>query len=251
MPTIAKEPVCVDNLTTGSTLGGSGVNSATIHRVLRQKGVEYLYHANTVTTACSFLLLGGLASRDCVESRQLLQTPQLTDSKDKALGIWDRIFLDGVDVHARGGRRNSYGPVLLVFPVSILYALPEGSKVGVTRKNPYNWTPGESYEDRYFTSESDLHREYAYGDFGKHIILHVPGGILPFSDAHAHIMLDDPGLSCSDGANAYDRATARLKAAARKGKVKLTIEKRICNPVCRCRTGLRKSYDNEDLDFWF
>ena len=55
---------------------------------------------------------------------------------------------------------------------------------------------------------------------------------------------------CSDGANAYYRATARLKAAAREGKA-LTIEKRICSPRCLCRTGLRKSYDNEDLDFWF
>ena len=38
-----------------------------VYDVLQTKGVNILYHANTVTTSCTFLRIGGLASRGYVE----------------------------------------------------------------------------------------------------------------------------------------------------------------------------------------
>ena len=43
------------------------MNNQKIKSILIDKGVQYLYHANTVPTACTFLENGGLLSRAYVE----------------------------------------------------------------------------------------------------------------------------------------------------------------------------------------
>lgn len=57
-------------------------NSA-IKKILVDKEIKHLYHANTVMTACTFLENGGLLSRGYVEENGLRQTSQGSDSKDK------------------------------------------------------------------------------------------------------------------------------------------------------------------------
>ena len=52
------------------------MNNQTIKHILMDKGVQYLYHANTVPTACTFLEHGGLLSRAYVENHSLFQTSQ-------------------------------------------------------------------------------------------------------------------------------------------------------------------------------
>jgi hypothetical protein len=82
------------------------MNGRDVYRVLQAKGVNTLHHANSVTTSCTFLRIGGLASRGYVEDRHLAQTPQYSDDGDKQLGLWYHVFTDGVDIHARARRRN-------------------------------------------------------------------------------------------------------------------------------------------------
>jgi hypothetical protein len=67
----------------------------------------------------TFIEAKALLSRHYVEVNGLLQTPQYTDEKDKSLGIWDSVFLDGYDLHLPFGV-NYYGPVLFVMKLDLL-----------------------------------------------------------------------------------------------------------------------------------
>jgi hypothetical protein len=67
--------------------------------VLQKRGVQALYHVNTVRTAISFLKSGGLLSRE--RGEKLGQTSQYTDDKDKQLGLWDKVFVDTLNIHTR------------------------------------------------------------------------------------------------------------------------------------------------------
>ena len=59
-----------------------------IQRILLEKEVAHLYHANSMATACTFLENGGLLSRGAVEDFGLYQTPQETDATDKLLDVY-------------------------------------------------------------------------------------------------------------------------------------------------------------------
>lgn len=222
-----------------------------VYQVFQLKGVDTLYHANTVTTSCTFLQIGGLASRHFVEAHQLLQTSQYSDADDKRLGIWKNLFADGVDIHARGSIRNNYGPVLFMLPATILLALPQGTETLVTRKNPIHWKTTDNLADRFFMSLKDLFHGYQYGDFGKHLILRNQEGFLPFDGSAIRILLDDPQRPLSRGIDAYSDAVQRLKSAAEESNLVAHITKRQCGPSCRCRSGHIKSYDHVGVDFWF
>ncbi len=227
------------------------MNGAEVYRILVEKGVNSLCHANTVTTACAFLQVKGLASRGYIEERGLQQTPQYSDDRDKLLSIWHDIFLDGVDLHERGRVRNNYGPVLFVLPTSILLNLPPKTEVLVTRDNPVHWSIDETTEDRYFMLPEQLCDSYTYGDFNKHITLRTKYGILPFDGTPLDIVLDDPMDLLPNGDDAYTSAVECLENFANEGGLSLNIRKRRCRNGCRCLAGHRYSYEDEDIGFWF
>lgn len=83
-----------------------------ILKVLTQKGIRNLHHANSVKTACSFLKSGKLLSRGNLIDLGLSQTNQYTDALDKEHGLWHDVFVDTVNIHDQARRRNLYGPVL-------------------------------------------------------------------------------------------------------------------------------------------
>ena len=227
------------------------MNGTDVYNILRDNGVNSLHHANTVTTSCTYLGIGGLASRGYVEDHHLAQTLQYSDNADKRLGIWYDIFLDGVDIHNRGRRRNDYGPVLFNIPISILKDLPPGTDVLVTRKNPVNWKYRETDDDHYFMTPSQLCDNYCYGDFGKHIIIRNQDGFLPFGRTRFSILLDDPLCTLASGQNAYTSAVQRLEYSALHGGLMANISKRICRPGCLCLSGHSRSYDQINMDLCF
>ena len=222
-----------------------------VYNVLLAKGVDTLHHANTVTTSCTFLRIGGLASRGYVEDHRLPQTPQYSDDADKRLGIWYDVFTDGVDIHARGSIRNNYGPVLFMLPATILLKLPPGTAVLITRKNPVNWQPADTTADRYFMSPQELLSSYQYGDFGQHVVMRSQGGFLQFDGSTLRLLLDDPQRALSGGADAYSHAVQRLNSAANDGTLVVDIIKRHCRPSCRCLSGHKLSYETLGVDSWF
>lgn len=207
-----------------------------IYKILKGIGATNLYHANSVTTSCTFIEQGGLLSRDFVERNGLVQTAQDSDDIDKKYEIWDCIFLDHVDIHERGGKRkgpNQYGPVLFVFNLDILLHLPDRTEVCVTKINPINWD-GLGPSERWLQNPKEVASKLNYGDFDKMLVIRTPTGKLPFPDMQAVICLDDPQRSLDSGENAYTHAKSRLKEAAIPGGICPVVKKRICQNGCAC-----------------
>lgn len=230
------------------------MHPADVYKILRQIGATHLHHANSVITSCTFLEQGGLLSRAFVEDHGLEQTPQpASDEKDRKYGIWDRIFVDHVDIHDRGGRRkgpNFYGPVLFQFAIEILLHLPEGADVRVTKRNPVHWYDNEPDAARWFQNPEELAKNIHFGDFDKMLVIQTAGGKLEFPNRTAHIILDDPHKPLFSGEDAFTHAENRLKAAAAKGQVKLSVQARVCQVGCIC---LKKYEDRgvQTIDLYF
>ncbi len=205
-----------------------------VYQVLRRKGVSLLHHANTVTTSCSLLRQGGLVSRGHAEAHNLPQTAQYTDAKDKKYGIWHNIFTDGVDIHKRARTRNFYGPVLFTLRAEVLLNLPANTHVQVTKRNPANWKDSDTQSDRVFASVEEMQAGYRYGEFGQHIMLRIPTGILPFGVTPISIRLDNPHVQLADSTDAYISAARRLWTAAQERKVGIKWQQYPCQRGCKC-----------------
>jgi hypothetical protein len=221
--------------------------------ILKKIGATHLHHANSVTTSCTFLEQDGLLSRGFVEQNKLAQTPQESDSKDKKYGIWDRIFVDHVDIHYRGGRTkgpNQYGPVLFRFDLSVLLELPAGSEVLVTKINPYHWYDKQPDAERWFQSVQELEEKLHFGDFDKMLVIKTPSDKLAFPKKRAEIFLDDPQRQVSSGEGAYAYAEKRLKAAATVSQIEVSIGKHECRSDCICIEKYAK-YSAPAVDSWF
>jgi len=105
----------------------------------------------------TFLRLGGLASREHVERQGLVQTPQFTDDIDRHFGIWNDVFTDSVDIHARIRNRNQYGPVVFVLEARMLATLPAAIDVLITEPSD-KMGQRQEHGSRYFTTAADFQR---------------------------------------------------------------------------------------------
>lgn len=220
------------------------MDGAVVHSVLAAKDIDLLHHANSVTTSLAFLRLGGLASRQRVEASGFSQTNQYTDTIDKDLGIWNDIFTDNVDIHARIKSRNQYGPVLFSLEASILMALSTNVDVLVTKLNPSKWHSDQSIDDRYFTTLRELQIGLTKGTFDHIVTFRVADGLIPFGRYLCQVVLDDPKLKKSDGTNIFSAAKRALEEAAGVGRVTTPITRRECGEGCNCR---RCYYENSAL----
>lgn len=172
------------------------MTNASVKRLLIGKGINQLYHANTVSTACTFLEQNGLLSRGTVRDLGLLQTPQETDGSDQEYDVFYDIFFDSVDIHDRSRNINYYGPVTFVFSIDLLDTLPENC-IKITKDNPKYWTSEMSEEEKYFLSIEELQLGFFRGNFKQHITLRHQYDAIPF-DYLTCVILDDPGLYCNE-----------------------------------------------------
>ncbi|MGB8496354.1 MAG: hypothetical protein WCE53_18305 [Candidatus Acidiferrum sp.] len=224
-----------------------------VYQVLKGIGATRLHHANTVTTSCTFLEHAALLSRDYVEKHGLAQTNQSSDEIDKKYGIWDRVFVDHVDIHYRGGRvkgPNQYGPVLFVFGLDLLLTLPAGSDVLVTKMNPIYWKDGQSDGDRWYLTPEELAKDIKYGNFDKMLVIQSTDGKVDFPGKQAQIALDEPQRKLSSGKDAYAYAEERLRQSAKAGGVTVVINKHDCRLDCTC-VEKYKGHDQEYFDSRF
>ena len=208
-----------------------------IYSILKGINADVLYHANTVPAGCSFLEQGGLLSRAYVENNGLTQTPQTSDANDKKYGIWDRIFLDHVDIHYRGGAKrgpNHYGPVLFLLGLDVLLGLSTKTNILVTKRNPMHWKDGQSDADRWYLTAKELSQDLSFGDFDKMLVIETLASKLDFPGKKVRILLDNPQRKLASGVDAYAHAEKRLKAAAAKGAVTISIEPHGCRGDCIC-----------------
>lgn len=138
------------------------LNPKSLYEMLKEKGVEYLYHANTVLTSKTFIQNRALLSRAYVEDNNLIQTDQNSDLDDKQHGVWDDIFLDGFDLHKKYSRPNNYGPVLFVLKLELLLS-QSISKILITKNNPWYWGHNDELENRYYNNIDDVKKDYLTG----------------------------------------------------------------------------------------
>lgn len=211
------------------------MNGADVLSVLMAKGIDSLHHANSVTTSLAFLRLGGLASRQRVEAVRFPQTAQYTDALDRNCGIWNDVFTDSVDIHARVRDRNKYGPVLFVLDARTLLALPPGIEVWVTKSNPSKWSGGQAVEDCYFMNAKELRTGLTKGTFDQIVTFRVADGLLPFGAHLRQIVLDDPQMRQANGKDSFAVARDALQDAARAGRFATPVTRRECEMDCKCR----------------
>lgn len=200
--------------------------------VLESRGVEELYHANTVTTSCSLLTLGALCSRKEVEDAGLRQTSQFSDQDDKRFGVWDCVFLDTFDIHSAVESHNNYGPVLFGFHREFLNQGQAGC-IRVTRCNPTKWE-SLSDEDRWFQNIDSLREEFEPGNLDHMVVVPSPGRSLRLDGMVSTILVDDPEAEV-EGVDAYPQAFEALQEAARTGALTLPPpRRRVCSASCKC-----------------
>jgi len=125
-----------------------------LYNLLEEMKIPYLYHANSLKTFKTYVENSGIMSRGFVERMGLEQSPQSSDEVDKAIGVWDDIFLDTVDLHGYFPRQNVYGPIQMRFRNELV--LDEKFEFYVTKDNPIYWETSTKQEDRYFVSVEEL-----------------------------------------------------------------------------------------------
>ena len=168
-----------------------------LYKVLIKKEIEYLYHANTVSTSITFLNEKHLLSRKFVEDNKLFQTDQYSDDKDKKFEIWDDIFLDAMDIHQVFNKENLYGPFLFCLDLNLLKS-DDIDCVRITRKNPVHWKSQENESDWYYSDLNEFEENYKKGDnrkdVGSMLIFPNTGGKIPLEPHLKKIKLDNPSL---------------------------------------------------------
>ncbi|MET2954467.1 hypothetical protein [Vibrio harveyi] len=130
------------------------IDNKELYNFLKGKGIEHLFHANTVATSITYIENGGLLSRDWVERSNLYQTSQSSDEIDKLFDVFDDVFLDTEDLHKYFSRQNHYGPVLFKFNIDML--LEENLEIWVTKDNPIYWDKKSKTKDNYFVDVNEL-----------------------------------------------------------------------------------------------
>lgn len=223
------------------------LNKEIIYKALKAKGINSLYHANTVATSCTFLRNGGLLSRGAVEHKQLFQTTQDSDDIDKKFNVWNDIFLDSIDLHGLFPRQNHYGPVLFKINVDILNyeLLPP---IWITRDNPTRW---EVNEDHYFETFEEFDEAYDLGNYREMITLRNTFDPLPFVPYLEEIIVDDPQLKLkSDGTVFITEAVKALKLAMKESSSDYSqVIKKVRTKCvsCYCLSNYSQQHTVDDL----
>lgn len=218
------------------------IPSKTVYAALKSKGVNHIYHANSVITSCQFLRNGALLSRGTIARKGMHQTPQDSDEIDKKQGVWFDVFADSVDIHDRAGRANVYGPVLFVLKVEIIKEAYTGG-VWVTKTNPTEWHD-KKHDEKWFSSAKELEKGFIRGEFQQMIVFRHCGGELPFKKHLVEILLDDPKQqSTKTKTDYYSMAFGALQLSITEGDLKTPIKKRKCRSGCKC-----KQYYSSDIE---
>lgn len=227
-----------------------GINASEFYEILTKKGIRYLYHANTVTTACTFIEQGGLLSRGEVQNRDLNQTEQDSDLKDKRFGVWDNIFLDILDMHGYFPRENLYGPVCFVMKSELL--LDSNLKeVFITKDNPLYWNEYESLSDRYYISLDEYIHEFD-DNINNHTIqkkmpnFKFQNGELLFEKYLEYIILDDPNVRLENSSiDLYTESYNILKCFLQENNFDSKLLKRRSCSDCWCKKNYSELRINE------
>jgi hypothetical protein len=211
--------------------------SSTVYEVLTDRGIDTIFHANTVVTSCHFLRSGALLSRGSAERLNLTQTAQSSDEIDKRHSIWFDVFVDSVDIHRRVKNANHYGPALFALDSMLIKAAYTG-RIWVTKLNPTKWA-GKTQKERWFQSGEDLKRHFTQGTFDHMVVFRHCGGALPFGRHLRQITLDDPKMNV-EGVDLFSAGFGALCLAMSDARLEVPINKRRCKIGCQCKSRYRQ-----------
>jgi hypothetical protein len=225
------------------------IDGKRLYELLEKKGVNHLHHANTVTTAITFIQAGGLLSRGAVEHRNLFQTEQRSDIRDKRFDVWDDIFLDTLDLHGHFPRNNAYGPVMFRFSTELL--LTSRWEIWVTRDNPTRWRTNMTGRDKYFSSIKairdswDEHLPERRMITLRHVTRAAMFGYLE------EIVLDDPEVEVGD-INLHRTALHALRTSVGRSEYRVPIRTRSNHQRnCFCLTNYSDMTTTEQIALFF
>jgi hypothetical protein len=216
-----------------------------MYDLLSEKGISHLHHANTVTTALTFIEAKGLLSRGAVERKNLYQTMQDSDLKDKRFNIWDDIFLDTHDLHSHFPRQNHYGPVLFQFSTKFL--LKTKSEIWVTRDNPTRWRTTMKDREKYFANMKQLRDSWdGYRPERRMITIRNIARPILFKHLEA-IVLDHPEIQVGD-IDLYTTARYALRRAIVNANLRVTVSARTTHQRgCFCVENYEEMTTSEQL----
>ena len=207
------------------------MKASVIKRLLLNKGITHLYHVNTVVTSLTYINNGGLLSRGDVVDLNLPQTPQSSDDTDKAFDIFYDIFFDSDDIHERAMRINYYGAVTFKYSVDVLDAF-EDCDILITKDNPIRWEHSMSFDELYFTTETEICFGFSKGEFPKHITIKKPHRIVPFHFLE-EIIIDEPYDISNEQ---YQIALSTLQNTLLEyGYSDIPLVTRECGSSCTCK----------------
>jgi hypothetical protein len=215
-----------------------------LHAFLISQGINELYHANSVSTAITFINQNGLLSRGAVEEKELIQSSQSSDGSDKIHNVWNDVFVDTVDLHSYFNRQNYYGPVL--FKISIDFLLESDFDIWVTKDNPQDWSDALSDEEKYFVSVTEL--EEKWDDFQRQkkmvTIRDMHDAIL--FDYLNGVVVDNPNVSIGDKIVFNESVKALKKAIGSNNLLKNKVSTRNCSN-CFCKSNYLNQVHVNDI----
>lgn len=204
-------------------------------QALLDKGVREIYHANSVLTSCEFLRHGALLSRGSIEALKLRQTPQKSDVIDKRYHIWNDIFFDSVDIHARASDANHYGPVMFVLSTEKLIGELSSGEFNVTKFNPTKWA-SKAPKNRWMRSLDEFEAHFDVNSFDQMIVLRHSDGHVPLKNALIRIVVDSAPAIGEQRVDAFSYALGALRHSMHLGASKVApIVKRECAERCGCQ----------------
>lgn len=232
------------------------VNPRELYLFLKSNNINYLYHANTVATSCTFINKGGLLSRGVVEKLGLFQTPQDSDEKDKEVMVWNDIFLDAFDLHIKYKKPNKYGPVCFVLKIELL--LDENlPNVCITKSNPWYWESTSRDNTNYFSSVKEYQdifdESYSNNTIQqKMITICDTSYVLSFNNYLVQIILDNPNLIVNN-VNLYNNAFKIIQQTLLNNAYdKNILSQRECPyPGCYCLYNYSHWYHEPKLSNFF
>ena len=215
------------------------VKSKELYEVLQRKGISHFHHANTMRTSITFIRAGTLLSRQFVESKMLIQSEQSSDHKDKEFGVWDDVFLDGLDLHGRFRRPNLYGPVMFKIKLEILLE-PNFENMYVTTNNPIYWKADSL---KYYEDIIKIDQDYLTGNYlsDARIMFTIksPEDHIRLDKFCDEIIVDNPNLLFAQtGERIVDRAAGKISKVLSESNLKhIPVRIRhegISNLYCSC-----------------
>jgi len=172
------------------------LSSKALYSILKEKNVQFLYHANTVATSLTFIKSGCLLSRHQVEIDGLTQSYQKSDEHDKKHDVWDHIYVDGTDHHKIYGQSNFYGPVLFRLDLKLLVS-PSFQEIYVMKSNPMFWNDKMSLDDKFYQNIDEIAADYLTKKKNDAQIMFTfrnPGHNLKFNKFLHSIGIDEPSI---------------------------------------------------------